>query len=111
MFSQRLSPGDLAALCRALRHHLAAGLTLVRVLQQQMERGPRGVRPLAGRLLAAVEQGGSLSDALDREADMLPPLFLAMARLGEETGHLPEVLGELEQYYQMQLMLRRQLRT
>jgi type II secretory pathway component PulF len=111
MFSRQMSPGDLAALCRALRHNLGAGLTLVKVLRQQAEKGPRGVRPLAARLLAAIEQGGSLSSAMTRETEVLPPLFVAMAQLGEETGHLPEVMGELEQYYQQQLMLRRQFRS
>jgi type II secretory pathway component PulF len=111
MFSRSLSSADLVALCRALRHSLGAGLTLVHVLRQQSERGPRGIRPLAARLLPALEAGSSLRDALDRETDVLPPLFISMAKLGEETGHLPEVLGELEQYYQLEVSLRRQVRS
>lgn len=111
MFSRSLSSADLVALCRALRHSLGAGLTLVHVLRQQAERGPRGVRPLAARLLPALEAGSGLSEALDRESGVLPPLFVSMAKLGEETGHLPEVLGELEQYYQLELSLRRQVRS
>ena len=74
---------DLVALCRALRHQLAAGLTVVHVLRQQAERGPRGVRPLAARLHLAVSSGQGLGDALERERDVLPPLFVAMAKLGE----------------------------
>jgi type II secretory pathway component PulF len=108
MFSRRLSAADLVALCRALRHQLAAGVTLVRVLQQQAERGPPAVRALVGRLLTRLAAGSGLAEALDREQDVLPPLFLALARLGDETGHFPEVLGELEQYYQLQMQLRRQ---
>src|SRR5947209_1100715 len=110
MFSQRLSPGELVALCRALRHQLAAGLTLVRVLRQETQRGPMGVRALAGRLLTAVESGEPLSAALEREDAVLPPLFIAMAKLAEETGHLPEVLGELERYYLLEVELRRRFR-
>jgi general secretion pathway protein F len=41
---------------------------------------------------------------------MFPPLFLAMTAVGEETGRLPEVMEELEKYYQMQLKSWRQLR-
>jgi type II secretory pathway component PulF len=111
MFSRSLSSADLVALCRALRHSLGAGLTLVHVLRQQAERGPRGVRPLAARLMPALESGSGLGEALDRETDVLPPLFISMAKLGEETGHLPEVLGELEQYYQLETSLRRQVRS
>ena len=108
MFSSRLSADDLVVLCRSLRHQLSAGVALLRVLQQQAERGPRAVRPVAARLLATLSAGEPLSVALDRESAALPPLFLALARLGEETGHFPEVLGELEQYYQLQAQLRRQ---
>jgi type IV pilus assembly protein PilC len=111
MFSRRLPPSDLVAFCRALRHHLDAGLTLVFVLRQQAERGPAGVRSLAARLLLVVERGDGLSAALDRETGVLPPLFLAMVQLGEETGHLPEVLAALEKYYQLQLSLMRKFRS
>jgi type IV pilus assembly protein PilC len=111
MFSRRLPLADLVALCRALRHNLAAGVALLRVLRQQAERGPRAARPLAARLAAAVEAGVSLGDALDREQDVVPPLFLAMVKLGDETGHLPEIVGELEEYYQLELKLRRRIRT
>jgi len=52
--------------------------------------------------------GESLSVALDRESASLPPLFIALAKLGDETGHFPEILGELERYYEMQAALRRQ---
>jgi type IV pilus assembly protein PilC len=111
MFSRRLSAGDLVVLCRTLRHQLAAGVSLVRILQQQTERGPGAVRPLAGRLLIAVQAGEAFSAALDREHELLPPLFLAMARVAEETGHLPEVLGELERYYLLEQQLRRRFRS
>jgi type IV pilus assembly protein PilC len=111
MFSQQLSPDELVVLCRTLRHQLAAGLTLVRVLRQQTQRGPHRVRALAERLLAAIEAGEQLSVALEREDAVLPPLFLAMATLAEETGHLPEVLGELEHYYLLEQQLRRRLRN
>jgi type IV pilus assembly protein PilC len=111
MFSRRLSAGELAVLCRSVRHPLAAGLTLVQVLRQQTQRGPFAVRALADRLLTAVQAGDPLGTALEREQDVLPPLFVAMGKVADETGHLPEVLGELERYYQMEQQLRRRFRS
>jgi type II secretory pathway component PulF len=111
MFTRQLSSGDLVVLCRTLRHQLAAGVSIVRVLERQAERGPSAVRALAGRLLIAVRAGESLGAALDHESDVLPPLFLAMVRVAEETGHLPEVLGELEGYYLLEQQLRRRFRS
>src|SRR5262249_8355689 len=42
-----------------------------------------------------------------KQGQALPPLFLALATVGEESGNLPEVLAELEKYYVVQRKLRR----
>lgn len=111
LFSQGLSLSELIALCRVLRHNLGAGLTLRKVFQQQAERGTGGIRPVARRILETIEQGDGLQDAVHKERDAFPPLFLAMVSVGEETGHLPEIFGELENYFTLQLRLRRQFRS
>jgi type IV pilus assembly protein PilC len=109
MFSSpRLSLSDLIELCRVLRHYLSAGLVLVDVFRQQASRGRAGVRPAAGRIAAALEKGDSLEDALKPEAEVFPPLFVSLIRVGERTGMLPEVCGELEKFYTRKLKLRRQ---
>src|SRR5262249_9520419 len=52
-----------------------------------------------------------LTDALERENAAFPPLFLAMAKVGETTGHTAEIFGELERYFELELQLRRQFRA
>src|SRR5262245_60772215 len=111
LFSKQLPLGDLIFLCRALRHNLGAGLTLRDVFRQQGERGPSQLRPVARRICATLEQGDSLDKALQKEAEAFPPLFLALAGVGEETGHLPEIFAELESYFTLQQRLRRQFRS
>jgi type II secretory pathway component PulF len=108
MFERKPSLQNLIDLCRVLRHHLSAGLTLHHAFKQQAERGPANVRPLAGRVLEQVETGASLSAALEPERGLLPPLFLAMVEVGEHTGHVPEMFGALEKHYQLEQQLRRQ---
>jgi type IV pilus assembly protein PilC len=108
LFSARVPLSQLIELCRTLRHYLSAGLTLRDVFLQQAKRGPSAVRPVAGRISRELEQGAALDDALLRERQAFPPLFLAMASVGENSGNLPEVFHELERYYAMQLRLRRQ---
>jgi type IV pilus assembly protein PilC len=44
---------------------------------------------------------------MDKQSSTFPPLFRALATVGEETGNLPEVMGELEKYYITQQKLRR----
>jgi type IV pilus assembly protein PilC len=109
MFAPSLSLQNLIDLCRVLRHNLSAGLTLRHVFRQQSERGASAVRLLAGRVLEAIETGQSLSAALDNEKGRLSPLFLAMVKVGEETGHLPEVFEALEKHYLLEQRLRRQI--
>src|SRR5437868_479168 len=111
LFSRRLSLSSVIALCRALRHSLGAGLTLVKVFRQQSERGARGVRPLAARVLNHLEQGHGLTEALEGERGVVPPLFLSLVKVGEETGHLAEIFGELENHFVLQDKLRKQFRS
>ena len=111
LFSRQLPLALVIDLCRSLRHNLGAGLTLVQVFRQMAQRGPRGLRPLAGRAAVALEKGDSLADVLATEKDHLPPLLLAMAKVGEETGNLPEIFGELEKYFLLQQKLQRMLRA
>jgi type II secretory pathway component PulF len=107
LFSSRLPLSNLIELCRVLRHYLGAGIGLVQVFRQQASKGALAVRPVAGRIAAALEEGDDLETALKREADAFPPLFVSLARVGEQTGMMPEVFAELEKYYSRQQKLRR----
>jgi type IV pilus assembly protein PilC len=108
LFSKRLSLPTLIELCRVLRHYLASGLTLRDVFLQEASKGPLSVRPIAGRVAASLEKGNSLEDAIKPDAAAFPPLFLSLTSVGEKTGMLPEVFGELEKYFARQLQLKRQ---
>jgi type II secretory pathway component PulF len=109
MFSSRIPLSNLVEMCRVLRHSLGAGLTLRDVFRQQSERGSAAVRPVAKRIRLALEQGESLESALQEERHKFPYLFVALASVGEESGQLPEIFGELEKYFLLQQKLRRQL--
>jgi type IV pilus assembly protein PilC len=106
--SRRLSMTNLIELCRVLRHYLGAGIGLHEVFKQQAARGAAAVRPVAGRIAEHLGEGGDLQQALKREGDVFPPLFVALAGVGEHTGMLAEVCGELEKYYARQKKLRQQ---
>jgi type II secretory pathway component PulF len=103
----RVPQKSLIEFCRAVRHSLAAGLPIRRVFQQQAERGPRSIRPIAQRISDEIEQGQSVKSALEKEKAVFPPIFVSLTSVGEETGNLPEVLGELEKYFVLQQKLRR----
>ena len=108
MFSSRLPLAGVIELCRVLRHYLAAGLTLNDVFRQQAATGRGDVRPVAARVSAELQQGGDLETALKNQVGVFPPLLVALASVGEQTGMLPEVFAELEKYYVREQQLRRQ---
>jgi type II secretory pathway component PulF len=107
-FFSRLPATELIHLCRVLRHNLDAGLSIVHIFRQQAERGPRRVRPVAGRIHTILKRGYDLERALKDEQKCFPPLFVALTRVGEHTGTLPEVFAALEAYYSLQQRLKRQ---
>jgi type II secretory pathway component PulF len=104
-FSRQLPLSSLIEFTRSIRHNLAAGLTLLRVFRQQAERGPAPVRPIAERMSQELEQGESLEEALKNETAHFPTMFVSLATVGEQSGNLPEVLGELEKYFVLQQRL------
>ncbi len=109
LISKRLPLTSLIELwCRVMRHNLSAGLTLRHVFKQQANRGPVGVRPIADRVSQQLQEGESLQDALESEKQYFPPLFTQLVTVGEHSGALPEIFEELENYFAMQLRLRRQ---
>src|SRR5437868_2137971 len=110
-FSSQLPAAALAGLCHVLRHSLDAGITLRDVFRQQAARGQPAVRDAAERVRLRLERGDSLEAALEDEQGVFPPLFRAMAQVGEQTGRLPEVFAELEKYYALQEKLRREFRS
>jgi type IV pilus assembly protein PilC len=108
LLSPRLPLPSLIELCRVGRHYLGSGLTLRDVFRQQARRGPSALRPAAGRISAALERGDTLEEAIKREGTLFPPLVVSLVGVGEETGMLPEVFGELERYFVRQRQLRQQ---
>jgi type II secretory pathway component PulF len=94
--------GALIEHCRGLRYMLEAGLTLGQAMKQQAKKGPLSVRPVAGRMGQRLSKGEDFRTVLREERDRFPPLFLALGSVAEETGNLPEVLRDLEEYFETQ---------
>jgi type II secretory pathway component PulF len=101
----------LAIWCRAIRHGHAAGLTLIRVFEMQARNGPAMLRDKAERIIRRLESGDSLEESLTAEGPNLPELFVSLAAVGERSGRIPEVFGQLEEYYRLQGQMRREFRA
>jgi type II secretory pathway component PulF len=107
LWSRRLSLVDLIDLCQSLRYPLASGLLMREVMSLIMVTGTRPIQRAVAGLDKDLKAGYGLEDALRRQGRLFPTMFVAAMAVGEQSGNLPEVLAELEQYYRMQQELRR----
>lgn len=108
IFSPRIGLRELAGLSRRLALALEAGIDVRRVFQREAGgSGSRALRANLGELQLSIAAGHSLTDALARTGEYFPPLFREMIEVGEESGHLTEVLRQLAEHYEYQLKLRR----
>ncbi len=107
---RRLHLADLIELSRSMRFALESGLMLRDVMDLLATRNTRRVRRFAAEISKEIKSGWSLQDALAKQESVVPPLFIALVTVGEESGNLPEVLSELEKYYILQQKLRREFK-
>lgn len=106
----RISLASAAQLSRRLATSLEAGVDIRRVFAREAVGGgtlPGQLEPVAAR----IQQGYTLSDALNSAGNYFPPLFRELVEVGERTGKLPEVFRSLAENYENQLALRRSFRA
>lgn len=93
----------ISSFMRTLSTTLASGTPLVPAMS--MSRGTLNNRRLEVEMAAAVqrvEEGTSLSQSLTR-AEFFPPIALRMVAVGETTGALTEMLGDVANFYEAEV--------
>jgi type IV pilus assembly protein PilC len=96
---------------RTLATVLGSGIPIVESLKMSV--GTLNNKVLERKLLSAVvkvEEGTNLSVALESERFM-PPLALRMLSVGETTGSMEEMLGEISDYFEEELEQQLQILT
>lgn len=107
-FTRRISLTQLAAFCQRTALCLLSGLDERTVLAREAANA-RG-RTFRRHLAAAsqmIDEGKGLGEGLAAGGDYFPPLLREMVEVGEQSGHLGEVLKQLAEYYQHQIRMRR----
>jgi len=103
VFSPRLgrkikSP-EITVFSRQLASLLKSGVAIlnaIRIIMEQSE-NPR-LRSLLHQIHDAVREGSSFSSVLTQFPDVFPAVYVAMVRVGETSGSLPEVLLRMAHY-------------
>jgi len=93
----------VAGFTRTLATVLGSGIPIVEALRMSV--GTLNNRVLERGLLSAVvrvEEGSKLSSALE-SIKLMPPLALRMLTVGETTGSLEEMLGDISDYFEEEI--------
>ncbi len=104
--------GQLAVFCRQFAAYLDAGVDLRKALaslERQFARTALG--PVIGRWQVSVRRGDALAEAVAREPQAFDGLFLAMIKVAEARGGMPETLRMLARHYEARQNLIRQARS
>ncbi len=109
--SRRLPPVGLIEMARSLRYSLSGSMMVRDAMELLALNGTPRLRPVAANVARELKAGYSLPDAMAKQDGAFPPLFLALTAVGEESGNVPEVMGELERYYELQQKLGRDFRS
>ena len=107
IFSARIGTKHLMQLCQRLSTSLEAGIDMRKIWQREAEQSSGNARRRYESIRTAVAQGDSLSQSIADTKDFFPELFREMVEVGEKTGHLASVFGDLADHYENQLGLRR----
>ena len=98
MFPTVFNPSaqDIIDFTRQLAALLSSGIPLVRCLTAQRgQASNKGLKYALGEIIASVEAGNKLSDALAEQSHIFPDFYVRMLRVGEATGGLPYVLNQV----------------
>lgn len=103
---------DVSLLLAQLALMLRSGLTLLHALDTlSREASLPALGACCGRLAAAVQAGRPLSQALEAEQRLLPPLVARLVKTAEATGELDQAFDRAAEFIDRRAALRAQLVT
>jgi type IV pilus assembly protein PilC len=107
LFGPRVRTKPLAEFLRRLAMSLESGIDVRKALASEARRSNPALRSRVVAISAAVDAGIPLGEAIRDAGDFFPRLVRELVTVGEQTGHLPEVLYQLAAHYDQQLAMRR----
>lgn len=95
-FINQVSTKDRVIFARQLAVMMRAGLPILQALRAIEEQTQsKTFKQVLNQLSQDIEGGTSLSDAFGRHPTVFPPVFVSVARIGEKSGKLEDVLERL----------------
>lgn len=98
--------------CRQFATLIRAGISVLdatKILIQQTE--SKQLKQTLKEVEADIITGKSYSEAVERQPDVFPSLFVHMVRAGEATGEFDNTLDQLANYYEKQNRLQKKVQS
>lgn len=103
---------ELSDFSREIENMLASGITVIRALSIMME---RNIKPNVAKVYKAlyreVQQGITLSEAMENSRGSFPQLIINMFRAGESSGQMAETAHKMALYYEKEHRLHTKIRN
>ena len=97
---KKIKTKDLIFFTTQLSTYLKAGITLVeslKILSKQFK--DKNYSRIFRSVVYDLSMGDSFSQAMDKQGEAFPRLFINMVKTSEMTGELPEVLDDMADYF------------
>ena len=101
IFTTRVKKKDLAIFCRQFYTMLNAGISIVKcldILEKQVENN--ALKKATGRVYEDVQKGFTLSEAMKKNEEVFPSLFINMIEAGEVSGNLDVIMERMSIHYE-----------
>lgn len=100
MLGEFMTKMVVARFCRTFATLLAGGVTAVEALKRAgPTSGSEKLEAAVNEAIEDIEEGKSISDALDKSG-IFPPMLTGMVAIGEESGALPELLDKVAEFFE-----------
>ena len=109
---RKVKGGDLVVFGRQLATMVDAGLPLVQALTTLAEQADNpSLKAVLDDVVEDIEQGSNFSEAISAHPKVFSSLFVNMARAGEASGTLAEILERIAGYMEASLALKRKIKA
>ncbi|MCA9041473.1 MAG: type II secretion system F family protein, partial [Planctomycetaceae bacterium] len=93
-----------------MSNSLQAGLDFNRAFKVTSEKtSDPHLRKILKEMLIDITQGSDIASAMENRKGAFPELMISMVRVGENSGHFPEVLRDLAEHFERNRSLKREL--
>ncbi|MCL2817208.1 MAG: type II secretion system F family protein [Clostridiales bacterium] len=108
----RMRGKDLADFNRQLGAMLSSGITLLRAIEIVMRRDmKKQQRSIYEKLYASLLMGVPMSDAMEAQGKVFPPLLINMYRSGEASGTLDVTAARMAEHYDKEYQLQGKVKS